>query len=369
MRDAGRNGKVLTVTAKDAGRDGNRIQVAVDYATSSPEATFNLTVFREVVNSVGRLEREITERFSNLSMNPNHGQFVEKVVSQQSTLVDVRRDVDDLTVPPPFAGYSLSGLLIRQDGDMDSDSVVSINGTNKTITVAGDRHLAYPDGVSVRVSGAGIPSNNGIFNVVGAAFDGTNTVITTGGNLADEIPAPAGATVTAIPMAAAALNAIINAGNNSLEMSVDGGPFRTIVFPPLNPVGDPVNFTAWQAVLNAAFPGPGVTVSLADPLATAPKFRYLQFRSANTNGGSEVIRQSLTNDLTVPLQLGIDQGGLEVDGYAHQRPAPSGFYANLGNLSAPDGPEVLANFANAEQGALTEWTLADASGKAYSGVG
>jgi hypothetical protein len=41
----------------------------------------------------------------------------------------------------------------------------------------------------------------------------------------------------------------------------------------------------------------------------------------------------------------------------------------LGDLAAAaTGPVALARFANAEQGAVTKWTLTDASGNAYSGV-
>src|SRR5262249_7862023 len=226
-------------------------------------------------------------------------------------------------------------------------------------------------GVAITVSGSGIAGNNATFHVTSTSFDGTNTVISTDGTLTTE--GSVGATVIAvpaIPTAASDINDIIDAGNNTLQISVDGGPFRTIVLPSLSPVTDPVNFSEWQRVLNAAFPGPGVTVSLTDPLIAdgAPKFKYLQFLSTNAAGGSVVIRRALTNDLAVPLQLGVEQGGLEVDGHAAQRPAPTGFFADLGDLSDARGPLGLASFANAEQAALANWTLTDASGKAYSGV-
>src|SRR5262249_15535159 len=126
LRDARRIGTVLTVAAKDAGLDGNQIRVEVDYDTPSPESTFNLTVFREVVNTVsGKLEIERTEGFSNLSMNPSDGRFVENIVNQQSTLVDVKRVVNEGLIPP-FAGYSLSGILIREEEDVDPDDIIAI---------------------------------------------------------------------------------------------------------------------------------------------------------------------------------------------------------------------------------------------------
>jgi hypothetical protein len=102
-------------------------------------------------------------------------------VNQQSTLVDVKRVVDEATLSP-FAGYSISGILVREESD-----------------------------------------------VVGAT-----------------------------PSLASDINDIINAGNNTIRMKVDDGAFRTIVLPPLAPVVDPVDLSAWQNVLTAAFPGPGV---------------------------------------------------------------------------------------------------------------
>lgn len=329
LRDSTRAHRVLTVTAKDAGLDGNQIRVEVDYSTPGPESTFNLTVFREIVNPSGKLEVETVQTFANLTMDPNDGRFAENVVNQQSTLVDVRVEKD--TLPPVFAGYSISGILFH----VAENSIIAIDGTAETITVAGDQTLAYPDGMAISVSGSGLAANNRTFNVIGTSFNPPNTVISTDGDLADE--GNVNAVVSSIPTLASDINVMINAGNNTIRMKVDDGAFRTIVLPPLVPTA---NFAAWQQVLDAAFPGPGVTVSLTDPLPAGgdPKSRFLKFQSTNTNGGGIIIEKSLTNDLAVPLQLGIDQGGLEVDGRANQRPAPTGFFADLGDLTAATGP-------------------------------
>ncbi|GKT07129.1 phage tail sheath C-terminal domain-containing protein [Desulforhabdus sp. TSK] len=106
QNQAGTN--VLRLTAKDAGVDGNMLRAEVDYNTPSPESTFNLRVFREVVNALGVVEVESSETFTNLSMNKSDGRYVETIISQQSTLVDA----DDLEAASLFAGYSVSGLVL-----------------------------------------------------------------------------------------------------------------------------------------------------------------------------------------------------------------------------------------------------------------
>lgn len=99
---------VLRLTAKDAGVDGNMLRAEVDYNTPSPESTFNLRVFREVVNAFGVVEVESSETFGNLSMNKSDGRYIETIIKQQSTLVDA----DDLEAASLFAGYSVSGLVL-----------------------------------------------------------------------------------------------------------------------------------------------------------------------------------------------------------------------------------------------------------------
>ncbi len=99
---------VLRLTAKDAGVDGNMLRASVDYNTPSPESTFNLRVFREVINAFGNVEVRTSETFSNLSMNKDDGRYVETIVNQQSTLVDA----EDLEAAVLFAGYSVSGLVM-----------------------------------------------------------------------------------------------------------------------------------------------------------------------------------------------------------------------------------------------------------------
>src|SRR5918999_1694133 len=81
---------VLELEAKDAGVDGNMLRAEVDYNTPSPESTFNLRVFREVINAFGEVEVETSEIFNSLSMNKDDGRYVKTIVNQQSALVDAK---------------------------------------------------------------------------------------------------------------------------------------------------------------------------------------------------------------------------------------------------------------------------------------
>ena len=62
--------EVLVVAAKDAGTVGDAIRIEIDYDTSSPESTFNLTAYRLISDGQGGTERVEEEVHSELSMNP-----------------------------------------------------------------------------------------------------------------------------------------------------------------------------------------------------------------------------------------------------------------------------------------------------------
>ncbi|HWP43513.1 MAG TPA: phage tail sheath subtilisin-like domain-containing protein, partial [Blastocatellia bacterium] len=282
---------VMTVTAKEDGLHGNLIHVRVDYNTANPEDTFNLTVFREVVNAAGVLQVEVEEQFGNLSMNPRDARFVERIINDQSQLVDVDVPANINTSIAPFQGYSLSGLLINSASLADVD---------------------------------------------------------------DEIDGRLGS------------------GRN-IQISVDGNPFVTVALPDITDTPS-LSFASWQTRINEAINpfGSSVAVELVDDTDGAPAgTQYLRIRSSGTVANGEyrsvVIKPAPFDDAAVSLQLGVGQGGLEVGGYANQRPAPNGLFARLGNPD-PTGAMLanLASFAAAEQADFQRWTLADASGQSTS---
>jgi hypothetical protein len=124
---------VLTLTAKDAGVDSNLIRAEVDYNTPSPESTFNLRIFRPVVDSFGNVKIETDETFPNLSMDPASGNAVLTIVNQQSALVNVTIAG---SAPAPGEGYSRSGILV--DPANNDNAATTLNGqlTGSVNTIA-----------------------------------------------------------------------------------------------------------------------------------------------------------------------------------------------------------------------------------------
>ena len=93
----------LTLTALDAGRDGNSIEVRVDYDTSNPHSSFNLSLTR---GSDG-----LVERYPKLSMKRRDARYVVDVLTDTSVLVSVARVVPQAKLDGLAAATSISGHL------------------------------------------------------------------------------------------------------------------------------------------------------------------------------------------------------------------------------------------------------------------
>jgi hypothetical protein len=170
-----------------------------------------------------------------------------------------------------------------------------------------------------------------------------------------------GYSVSGLVMDVAATDAnligLLTATANKIQISVDGSPFVTVTLPT-------TDLTGWQTNINAALNSFGVGVTVA--LANASGVRFLCITSKSATGGSVVIVPAAGNDAALMLQLGVDQGGLEVNGFAGRRPAPSGLFFNAGALNGSPLPERLAAFAVVQAADFAHWTLTDHSGGAYS---
>jgi uncharacterized protein len=140
---------VLTLTANDAGEDGNLLRAEVDYDTSNPESTFNLTVYRRIVGPTGTVTQAGLETFNDLSMNSKSGRSVETVVNSASLLVSAQINagvVDPMVHNVP--GVSISGLMFPP---ADPDVFTAIEqrfGTNqantRSIMISVDGQPAIP---------------------------------------------------------------------------------------------------------------------------------------------------------------------------------------------------------------------------------
>ena len=120
----------LKITALDEGRTGNDIDVRVNYQTTNPASTFNLILN---FTSVDNPSDNLTETFTNLSMNSQDARYAVDVVNAASQLVVVERVVLPATIAALGKATSISGAL----GDVGTlvDSThnqirVSVNGSS-----------------------------------------------------------------------------------------------------------------------------------------------------------------------------------------------------------------------------------------------
>jgi uncharacterized protein len=111
--EAGAN--TLVLTAKDLGVAGENIRALVTYNGSKPEITFNLQLFRWEVDSTGAQQKQASETWRNLSMDPNSPTYAPTFISQNSALVNAT----DLNAAPGAGttwGFSLSGRAVPDAG-------------------------------------------------------------------------------------------------------------------------------------------------------------------------------------------------------------------------------------------------------------
>ena len=262
---------VLTLTAKSAGLDGNKIRASVDYDTSSPERTFNLRVYREEFNDSGVAQVLDEEVFTDLSMDANSSRSAVTILEQQSALV-----------------------------------------AGSFGTVSGE--VAFSASANLFVSSAAL-------NTAAAA-----AVAATG-------PGGSGGT------------------NGLFRIKLGSEPFRTVSITAADAAANAQ--TAIQGAINA-LGGPAVTVSL---IPNGP----LVIRAAA--GIDVVLDRSSDRDIAVALGLGTGQGGIEVGAFANDRPAPSGFISQVGNITTPaDFLNTLVEFAGTTKTTLATITVAGPRG-------
>ncbi len=99
----------LVVAAASAGDWGNRLQLDVDYATTNPDSTFNMTVTRSDLQN-GTLVQTAREQHLNLSMNSHASTYAPSVVNSASNLVQLQRPIG-LAFANTDRGWSMSGEL------------------------------------------------------------------------------------------------------------------------------------------------------------------------------------------------------------------------------------------------------------------
>jgi uncharacterized protein len=129
--------KILKLTAVSAGEAGEELRATVDYNTSSPGRTFNLTVFREVLDASGNPTRPVSELFKDLSMDPDDPRYVLDVL-KASNLVTAAVSSTENTLSSADQGSSSSGVLATDILDTFTKAIPTAGAQGKfRISVGG----------------------------------------------------------------------------------------------------------------------------------------------------------------------------------------------------------------------------------------
>jgi phage tail sheath protein FI len=101
--------QVLRLEARDPGRAGEDIRAVVTYNGQQPEATFNLDLFRWVLDANGNRGKRDLESWKGLNMNPASPLYAVDFVTQNSKLVSA---APGGAIPAAVPGFSLSGRAV-----------------------------------------------------------------------------------------------------------------------------------------------------------------------------------------------------------------------------------------------------------------
>ncbi len=141
--------KMLKITASSEGTWANYLKLDVDYATTNPDSTFNLSVTEYTPQGTDLVQGR-KEVFQNLSLDSKSSQYAPNVINSGSQLVTATRGtaVDTATLSGLSAGWSLSGDL--------SSLVFPLADTTRFISVVVDGDGPY----QVAVFAEGSPPAN-----------------------------------------------------------------------------------------------------------------------------------------------------------------------------------------------------------------
>jgi len=106
------NTERLRIIAKNAGKIGEKIRLAVTYSGRYPEVTFNMTIFRWEKDAAGNRTQKDVEEWKGLSMDPNSPLYAVDLLTQQSKLVKA----EPIGSHDPADGFSLAGRPVAYDG-------------------------------------------------------------------------------------------------------------------------------------------------------------------------------------------------------------------------------------------------------------
>lgn len=270
--------EVLDVKAKAEGLWANTVRMEIDYDTSNPDETFNMTVIQEEAGNVVR-----TEKFTNLSMDTSSARYAPSFVSQSSELITLELSATGLGDPTDAAS------------------------TYNTGTFAGTSYGRRPLGTT-----------------------GTDVLST--------------------------LNTLIGAGKSKFQISINGSAYVTVDLStdPI-PVGDIPTVIAGMIndALATLSPVETVSCSIADPGIG----RMLTITSTSGDLSSVRVKRATSEDISVALMLGVDQGGIEQVRWSNFRPAPTASLLRLGDPATPGDMTSINTVTALAQSVITQITI------------
>jgi phage tail sheath protein FI len=289
---------VMIARAKAPGVWGQDVKLMVDYNTTNPDDTFNLTVTQESGGAVVK-----TEVHSNLTMNPRAPRFAPVFVTQSSRLIDLalHADMGDPTVTSPAPSFL-------------NDPANTPRGFSQSLRVFTG---ADPQGLLNNIAFA-----LRAMLVLTAARQSEFVI-----NLDGKTDIPIDLRGVAIPAAPVDSNAITS------------------------PIQIKIN-----SLVSDVMPGVTVTVSIETFSNTSanPRSGVLRIRSDSNDAPNVTIRSAASNDFAGPLMLGVDNGGLEVARFSNLRPVANATYYAGGNAGNDVDIALYATKLNEFSGLLQD---------------
>ena len=293
---------VLTATSKGAGAWAHDIKLEVDYNTTNPDDTFNLSVIHEVEGTI-----IASETHSNLSMNPFSPRFAPTFVSQSSKLIDLKLHAD-----------------MTAGGASATDSGAFINTSTAT------------------PGGAGFSESRRPFS--GADAD----------TLRDNIKSEINAMLR--PADPANLK-------SKFSISLNGGPPINIDLKDVDVTGALTRDAVLTILVSAIktqlnLTDPALNIKGNWDVIDADKVAVLRLTSDSGDKSSVRIRRAAANDFAAPMLLGTEQGGIEVARYSNLRPVPTGSVFMGGTANVPeDFITGINKFSNLGQAIISAITI------------
>jgi phage tail sheath protein FI len=151
----------------------------------------------------------------------------------------------------------------------------------------------------------------------------------------------------------ARLNSAIGSAG-SFNISVDGGPFVLVTLS-----GAVADDSDLESKINLALAPTGSSITVDRMTLDGTNSAY---QITSGVGGSVRFAPAATNDVAVTMQMGAAQGGVDVDGYAGLRPAPTGLFASLAVQTYATFAARMALLCGVNTSTIASITLTDING-------